>query len=263
MELSSGGWPFLKGAGIPGAEPMQTRSHRYGFTLIELLVVISVIAILAAILMPVFVRAKERGRQVTCLHNLKNLWLACRMYCDDNDGRYPQVRAFNTPEGGGEQGVRPQEHNWAGCQSVGGECKPRLGTIWRYIKNEKSFLCPSDRNKEAKQCTSLSPEQRKRYPLSYSMNWTLAWKRTDSLPESRVRYLAIIIHEKRETINDGDWKWDPGNTLDVPDDVHYDGTNLVFADGHAKREAAVTIIASIKKGAGGPYDARPNPPNYN
>ncbi len=59
------------------------------FTLIELLVVIAVIAILAAMLLPALARAKETGRRIYCLNNLKQLSLASKMYVDDNQGTYP------------------------------------------------------------------------------------------------------------------------------------------------------------------------------
>ncbi len=61
---------------------------RHGFTLIELLVVIAIIAILAAILFPVFARARENARKATCQSNLKQLVLGCRMYAQDYDERY-------------------------------------------------------------------------------------------------------------------------------------------------------------------------------
>jgi prepilin-type N-terminal cleavage/methylation domain-containing protein len=62
---------------------------RKGFTLIELLVVIAIIAILAAILFPVFARARAKAHTATCQSNLKQLTLAIRMYCDDSDGYGP------------------------------------------------------------------------------------------------------------------------------------------------------------------------------
>ncbi len=64
-------------------------SRKRGFTLIELLVVIAIIAILAAILFPVFANAKERARQAKCLNNLKQLTVAFQAYVDDNNGYTP------------------------------------------------------------------------------------------------------------------------------------------------------------------------------
>ncbi len=71
------------------AEP----TRRHGFTLIELLVVIAIIAILAAILFPVFAHAREKGRQTSCLSNLRQLGTAMTMYAEDNDGLYVPVIA--------------------------------------------------------------------------------------------------------------------------------------------------------------------------
>ena len=69
---------------------METRRHR-GFTLIELLVVIAIIAILAAILFPVFAKARDKARQSVCLSNMKQLGLSMLMYAEDYDETFPQV----------------------------------------------------------------------------------------------------------------------------------------------------------------------------
>jgi prepilin-type N-terminal cleavage/methylation domain-containing protein len=65
------------------------RTARRGFTLIELLVVIAIIAILAAILFPVFAKAREKARQTKCLSNQRQIALACMMYAQDNDETLP------------------------------------------------------------------------------------------------------------------------------------------------------------------------------
>jgi len=73
-------------------------SSRQGFTLIELLVVIAIIAILAAILFPVFAQAREKARQTTCLSNQKQLGLAILQYVQDFDETYPINEGFNNTD---------------------------------------------------------------------------------------------------------------------------------------------------------------------
>ena len=89
---------------------------RRGFTLIELLVVIAIIAILAAILFPVFARAREKARQASCLSNCKQLGLGALMYAQD----YDEVVGI---------------YDW---QAV------RMFLVTEpYLKNEQIFICPS------------------------------------------------------------------------------------------------------------------------
>src|SRR5436309_5061979 len=76
-------------AGIQILPPKGAPMRRNAFTLIELLVVIAIIAILAAILFPVFAQAREKARSISCLSDLKQLGLGWMMYTQDYDGTYP------------------------------------------------------------------------------------------------------------------------------------------------------------------------------
>jgi prepilin-type N-terminal cleavage/methylation domain-containing protein len=152
------------------------RESRLGFTLIELLVVIAIIAILAAILFPVFSRARQRANMLSCLSNLKQLSLAFKMYADDNGGRMPS--SGDSTAGG----LRPAANAPNFCGSFGAYQKADVtqGSIFPYVKAEKMFLCPSDRNREASNIIG-TPEEKKKYPLSYSMNNSLSLMKPEAL----------------------------------------------------------------------------------
>jgi len=99
-----------------------TTRERAGFTLIELLVVIAIIAILAAILFPVFAKAREAARKATCTSNLKQLSLAMIMYKSDYDSQFPMSGWYNLP-------------NDSTCDWQ--------NSIFPYVKNKGAYKCPS------------------------------------------------------------------------------------------------------------------------
>jgi prepilin-type N-terminal cleavage/methylation domain-containing protein/prepilin-type processing-associated H-X9-DG protein len=106
---------------VIGRDATLRSKRQIGFTLIELLVVIAIIAILAAILFPVFAQAREKARQTSCLSNTKQMGLAVMMYIQDYDEGYP-LFSSSAP-------MTPRQR-WP-------------DRLYAYIKNTGIFLCPS------------------------------------------------------------------------------------------------------------------------
>ena len=125
--------------------------RRRGFTLIELLVVIAIIAILAAILFPVFARAREKARQASCASNVKQIMLSILMYNQDYDEKLPQ--------------------SWSGADAWGGPSKTWADLVQPYVKNTQLFVCPSNLT------TSMGWEgQPNRFQVSYGYNCNVTHK---------------------------------------------------------------------------------------
>jgi prepilin-type N-terminal cleavage/methylation domain-containing protein/prepilin-type processing-associated H-X9-DG protein len=155
--------------------------RRRGFTLIELLVVIAIIGILAAMVFPVFARARESARKAVCLSNVKNIALAIQMYLADNNDTMPAkehsrapVDFFATnpgdhPEGCGE----PDWEGWWKAEGYAYRANPylRAAVIFdEYIRNRDVWHCPSARMVTG--ATFIVPEQDwLTYIMSHQGEW--------------------------------------------------------------------------------------------
>ena len=214
------------------------------FTLIELLVVIAIIAILAAILFPVFAQAREKARATSCLSNTKQMGLALMMYVQDYDEMF-----FGYP--------------W---QSENTKCVAgRLAwpeKIMPYIKNTQVFQCPSNSFKApfaywrsyCKPATTANPEGVPvDYEVGYGLNEPFFTGMTGGSADG-VSQAALGSPASIALIGDGVYAWNYWNTLDTDGDNvkeyywnqggrgwdfygparHQNGANFTFADGHSK-----------------------------
>jgi len=232
-------------------------SHsRRAFTLIELLVVIAIIAILAAILFPVFAQAREKARQATCQSNLKQIGSALAMYVQDYDETYPIT------DGAGNQpaALWTQPPDARGKPTVA-----RLGvwatTLQPYVKSYAIYACPSCPVDNTLLPNPVAPGHQE-VPISYTYNGQIACSNLASI-QAPTRCISFwegwgklafrnyagsnpelnFAGPPHPRYGQVDCEMSVAGTDSIPPPtyfIHGRGGNYLFCDGHAKWYTAST-----------------------
>jgi prepilin-type N-terminal cleavage/methylation domain-containing protein/prepilin-type processing-associated H-X9-DG protein len=213
------------------------KTTRSGFTLIELLVVIAIIAILAAILFPVFAQAREKARQATCLSNLKQIGLGMYMYVQDYDEHFPLSHSPDSDPINREHEEEEEEERTH-------DTLPKL--LHPYTKNSQIWRCPSDPTPT----TFIDEHGEQEFRISYSIN---GWFEFGGTLAQVGEPAAKVYLLERATTGEGHFHWweigrstpsDPIPAL-TPDLLnvasqevaitrHNEGSNTLFLDWHVK-----------------------------
>ncbi len=224
-------------------------SARSGFTLIELLVVIAIIAILAAILFPVFAQAREKARQTACLSNLKQVGLAVRMYVQDYDETLPRTELGGDVDAAHEylwgDMLQPYTKNWQmlQCPSANQKIVFKTGMTtyseqWTYNYGINDIIAAACSSADDPACRHIGVAGQADAAINTPASTILI---ADNLPSDTDTGDGdnITLGHARHEIN---WQWGKrdatrlsvGGKSQDGYSRHSDGFVYVLADGHSK-----------------------------
>ncbi len=200
-------------------------TRRRGFTLIELLVVIAIIALLAAILFPVFARAREKARQSSCAGNIKNLGTAVLMYTQDYDETLPLAAYFVPP----------------------GDALTWHDLVEPYVKSHQIWHCPSSAVKKADASGKITTHFGYNAPYLTTLASDFSNAGTHSaeiLANVTAPTQTVLFADAKSSVADS-WCGDDGKYLLAPSGtdsdcwgrpnwLHSEGSNVLWLDGHVK-----------------------------
>lgn len=187
------------------------------FTLIELLVVIAIIVLLAAILFPVFGRARENARRSSCQSNVKQIALGIKQYTQDYDERFPNIPSGAVPD---------DSPGWAYA-------------IQPYLKSEQIFQCPSDTLAPPTQPTLLERAVTNGFSDYYiNGNLVVPPSGPGGISESAIDFAAnTIMNGEAVAAPANAWAVKPSGSGGIGGKAparHLEGANYSFVDGHVK-----------------------------
>ncbi len=204
------------------------RQSKVGFTLIELLVVIAIIAILAAILFPVFARAKAKAQQTRCLANIKNIAMAFQIYATDHDETLPDVRCGT--------------YGWDHSVPKKAFMSQLVSKLLPYTKSTQIWYC--DMDPWGSQPSADNPAADGVVSYSYCVQWKticddeveMDWVE-DPVGPGYGEFGDIFIGRqasKQCLMIDNGLPAIPSNDLSQYETPHGDMSNVAFWDGHAQ-----------------------------
>jgi prepilin-type N-terminal cleavage/methylation domain-containing protein/prepilin-type processing-associated H-X9-DG protein len=240
-------------------QPGTRRWLARAFTLIELLVVIVVIAILASLLLPALAKAKEEGKRINCMSNLRQLQLCWHMYADDYAGVLPPNDDISTYTGSNDESFNQTSwcQGWPRTDTT--TAGIQAGLLFPYDTSPAIYRCPSDVSQveDANGNPLPTPLYRTRsYNMSQSVNglgmlpdpnnnnWPVdlyqpCFMKLNAITNPPPTGLFVFLDENEGTITDAQFGYPMPNEgsgvwWDMPSNRHNQGANFSFVDGHVE-----------------------------
>ena len=232
-------------------------NKRRAFTLVELLVVIAIIALLMGILLPALNRAREMGKRVVCMSNLKQMALGWMVYAEANNDKIvngaPEGTGDPCPScpGGNEYNRKAKaptattdthykEIPWIGpaygaTTDVAKKCAITSGALWKYIQNDKIYRCPTGNKGEL--ITYIVMDSMNGLPRDGTHSGTTPVDGVWIKNRNRIKKIAtraVFIDEGKVSPDSYAVNYNTAMWFDPPMIRHGDGTIVSFADGHAE-----------------------------
>ena len=257
--------------------PTPGRAETAAFTLIELLVVVAVIAILAALLLPVLAKAKEEGRRINCMSNLHQLQVCWEMYANDNGGMLcPNDWIDNF---GPTNSADMIKASWCAgnARTDTTTANIQAGVLFPYNTSTGIYHCPSDMSTIEDANGNPLPQARTRsYNMSQSVNGLgmvpnpyqmdpngqnapvdviqPCFEKFSAITNPTPSHLFVFLDENEGTLYDDQFgypmpNYDPGVWWDMPSNRHNQGADFSFADGHVERwHWEVPMLCTLPQG---------------
>lgn len=231
---------------------MRTKRNLSAFTLIELLIVITIIAILAAVLFPVFAQAKEAAKKTVCISNARQIGLALTIYLSDNDDTMPIFYAYNSAPAAGQPGHKGVELALIPYAKSPDIFKSPLDLGGPYLSvdvpGSKSYWEAYGSSYRFTQCMyTIVENESNQNNVPYTFNRLVSMGSVEWPDQTRVMRAEMFpFFDKRQDVGCANYGYDCDPPYNYYRQWGSTGGSVIFADGHARHVKSAGVFDKIR-----------------